>query len=105
MAAGEKIISTTKVIKTTTQSLTTLYDPCKSKANKCSNNSLCVFDNTLAEKYYCECEPGWEGEYCQKDERPCQPHRNKCINNSTCNQSGRQYNCTCSSGFDGINEP
>lgn len=44
---------------------------------------------------------GFEGKYCQLDERPCQPHRNKCKNNSTCFHLGRFYNCTCQSGFEG----
>ncbi|CAF0743039.1 unnamed protein product [Brachionus calyciflorus] len=79
----------------------TRFDPCASKENKCENNSTCILDEYAIEKYSCICQEGFEGIYCQRDERPCQPHRNKCKHNSTCVQSGRSYNCTCLSGFEG----
>lgn len=103
MAQTDKLTSTTtKLIKpSATKQLTTLFDPCAFTTHKCSSNSKCVFDSSQSQSYYCDCFDGFEGEYCERDERPCQPHKNKCINNSTCNQSGRLYNCTCPSGFDG----
>ena len=106
MAQSDKLTSpATKLTKAITQTstttkLTTLFDPC-SFPHKCSVNSKCVFDSSQSQSYFCDCFDGFEGEYCEKDERPCQPHKNKCINNSTCSQFGRMYNCTCPSGFDG----
>lgn len=72
--------------------------------DKCKNNSTCVFEPNSHEGYYCLCQPGFEGVYCQRDERPCEPTRNKCINNSTCNHYGpsKYYNCTCPLGFEGF---
>ncbi len=109
MAQSDKLTSpTTKLTKAITQTststttkLTTLFDPCSFTTHKCSVNSKCVFDSSQSQSYFCDCFDGFEGEYCEKDERPCQPHKNKCINNSTCSQFGRMYNCTCPSGFDG----
>ena len=107
MAAIEKLTPSTKVAKASTTkpltSLVTIFDPCTLTTHKCSINSKCVFNDLLDQSYHCDCFEGFEGEYCERDERPCLPHKNRCINNSTCNQSGRQYNCTCPSGFEGKN--
>jgi hypothetical protein len=94
---------TTVRTRTKTKS-TTKIDPCLFRVDKCENNSTCVFDLLQPESYYCICPPGFEGVYCQRDERPCEPLRNKCINNSTCNHygPGKHYNCSCTLGFEGF---
>lgn len=80
---------------------TTAYDPCIN--NQCINDATCQFDLASNLNYTCKCVLGYEGFFCQHDERPCLPHRNKCKNNSTCNQfyNSRYYNCTCPVGFKG----
>lgn len=88
--------TTTRILTTTTK-----FDPCLTNSNKCRNNSTCVYSDLSIEKYICICQEGFEGLYCERDERPCQPHRNKCKHNSTCTHWGRSYNCTCLSGFEG----
>ena len=77
----------------------TNFNICLTKYNQCKNEALCVPINIT--HHDCECRPGYNGTFCEKDERPCLPHRNRCRNNSTCNQHGWRYNCTCTSGFDG----
>jgi hypothetical protein len=95
-AARTRVLTT---IKTTR--LTSLEDPCIKGTHKCVNNATCVYNPNADEKHTCNCLPGFDGEYCQRDERPCLPNRNKCINNSTCNQFGKMYNCSCPTGFEG----
>ncbi len=88
----------TQTVATTT---TTVYDPCL--GHQCVNEGTCVYDLSAGLNYTCQCIAGYEGQFCQRDERPCLPHKNKCKNNSTCNQfyNSRFYNCTCPDGFKG----
>lgn len=92
---------TTLLTTTTTSTTTTAYNPCLN--NACINNATCEYHLSSKLNYTCKCIIGYEGFFCEKDERPCLPHRNKCKNNSTCNHfyDTRYYNCTCPVGFKG----
>ena len=74
---------------------------CQTGIHNCENNSTCM-SNSNNGSYTCLCQPGFNGTYCEQDERPCLPNKNRCRNNATCTQYGWKYNCTCESGYTGF---
>ncbi|XP_057309002.1 fibropellin-1-like isoform X3 [Hydractinia symbiolongicarpus] len=92
-------------------------DPCSS--NPCQNGATCINEG---DSVTCKCTDGYFGRYCENGGRPVQSappmsaptdamttlktnpcHPNPCQNGGTCHDfdSGRNYKCICSVGFDG----
>ncbi|KAL5012729.1 hypothetical protein ScPMuIL_011280 [Solemya velum] len=71
----------------------------------CFNESLCrqgtcVPRKDVASEYDCECEEGFEGDYCDtKITTACQS--NPCQHGGTCNEVGGTFKCTCVDNFEG----
>lgn len=54
----------------------------------------------VASEYDCECEEGFEGDYCDtKIITACQS--NPCQHGGTCNEVGGTFKCTCVDNFEG----
>ncbi|CAF0875504.1 unnamed protein product [Adineta steineri] len=69
-------------------------------ANPCQNNGTCI--NNTFDSYICLCPSGFNGTYCELDQRPCILHT--CLYDGQCNEtSNNTFKCTCANGWDGIN--
>lgn len=64
------------------------------------NQGSCI-DSPLSEKSFeCQCDLGWEGEFCNIDTNECRS-KNICTNNGTCVNLPGSSRCDCARGFGG----
>ena len=47
----------------------------------------------------CECDAGWEGEFCNEEIDECDP--NPCLNGGTCVDGDNAFTCNCALGWEG----
>ncbi|KAG9348216.1 hypothetical protein JZ751_001951 [Albula glossodonta] len=69
---------------------------------QCSGRGSCVTQTTKS-TFYCECEEGYSGIFCEEFDA-C--HQNPCENSGTCSDlrqgdEGRNFTCTCAPGYTG----
>ncbi|CAI4232586.1 unnamed protein product [Auanema sp. JU1783] len=83
------------------------YGPRCENLNYCQYNDMCVNgkckntgDNILVD-FLCECEPGWEGTYCDEDINDCDP--NPCMFDGICTDKFLGFDCDCVTGTEGVN--
>nr|CAD7268008.1 unnamed protein product [Timema shepardi] len=75
-----------------------LYNPCDSEKNPCSNGGVCSSD--VSHSFSCKCREGYHGITCQAYD-PCA--HSPCQNNAHCiNVSNSSYQCLCEAGYTGI---
>ena len=79
-------------------------DECEN--HKCQNNATCLDITStdvdlisIGSSYFCDCEDGFQGEYCEENIDDCQNHG--CENNGQCVDGIGTFSCVCSSGFTG----
>nr|CAD7426428.1 unnamed protein product [Timema monikensis] len=76
-----------------------LYNPCDSEKNPCSNGGVCSSD--VSHSFSCKCREGYHGITCQAYD-PCA--HSPCQNNAHCiNVSNSSYQCLCEAGYTGEN--
>ncbi|CAF1449840.1 unnamed protein product [Adineta steineri] len=74
--------------------------PCE-MGTPCENNGICINNKMATYGYICSCLSGFNGTYCELDERICKPHL--CLHNGTCNEtSNTTFHCVCENGWEGI---
>ena len=79
----------------------------------CTNNSKCVNLTTAKaftrervlsdvgfDMFECDCNPGYEGKYCQNETNECNP--NPCVSGK-CTDKHLNYECSCNKGYKGRN--
>ncbi|CAF1399100.1 unnamed protein product [Adineta ricciae] len=70
-------------------------------SNPCKNSGTCIDVNNNTLGFVCFCSTGYNGTYCEIDQKPCKPHT--CLNHGKCNEaSTTTFNCTCADGWQGI---
>ncbi|XP_014675370.1 PREDICTED: uncharacterized protein LOC106815425 [Priapulus caudatus] len=63
----------------------------------CQNGGKCRFANHKAQ---CDCQPGWQGEFCERKLPPCLS--NPCFNEGICrNVNEDEFRCRCREGYSG----
>ncbi|CAF4055879.1 unnamed protein product [Adineta steineri] len=74
--------------------------PCE-LATPCENDGTCISNKVATYGYICSCLSGFNGTYCELDQRICKPHL--CLHNGTCNEtSDTTFHCICANGWEGI---
>ncbi|CAD5115618.1 DgyrCDS4573 [Dimorphilus gyrociliatus] len=72
--------------------------PCNMMGIICSNHGVCHDNGT---KFYCQCDHGYQGNFCEYQSRKCIP--NTCKNGGICNPvlTNMTCNCQCQKGYEG----
>ncbi|CAF4330601.1 unnamed protein product, partial [Adineta steineri] len=74
--------------------------PCE-LATPCENDGTCIPNKMATYGYLCSCLSGFNGTYCELDQRICKPHL--CLHNGTCNETSNTIvHCVCANGWEGI---
>ncbi|CAF1248532.1 unnamed protein product [Adineta steineri] len=74
--------------------------PCE-LATPCENDGTCIPNKMATYGYLCSCLSGFNGTYCELDQRICKPHL--CLHNGTCNETpNTTFHCVCANGWEGI---
>ena len=68
--------------------------------NKCQNNATCL---DKVGEYECECQPGFEGQFCDTKTAFCSGKTGPCLNGGKCRDHSTHYTCECPAGFSGQN--
>jgi hypothetical protein len=92
LSAGTGPVAGTGPIAGTAGTMPT--DPCN--PNPCENDAECSIEE---DRYYCRCEPGFEGLRCQVNLDDCVDM--PCQNGGTCVDGANTYSCDCQDGFEG----
>lgn len=67
---------------------------CNTTSNACQNGGKCIDD--IGKNYYCVCEPGWTGHYCEVSIDECSS--DPCQNGGICVDKIADYSCACPAG-------
>ncbi|XP_070534046.1 protein eyes shut homolog [Ptychodera flava] len=69
------------------------YEPCR-------NNATCTVSPENPEEWFCECQPGYEGELCERTTEHC--IGDPCLHGGTCISVVQGFVCLCPYGRHGI---
>lgn len=73
---------------------------CSLLGNVC-NRGKCIDYPSNGKTFSCECDNGYEGEFCTQDRNECLLYPDICVNNGTCINLAGGFVCTCKPGFGG----
>lgn len=79
-----------------------VVNPCSAAVDPCGSNGKCLY--SAPGQFYCKCtNECYFGDLCGNSTDPCAG--NQCLNGGVCvgNMAACNYNCTCPSGFTGMN--
>lgn len=68
-------------------------------SSPCQNGGTCTDGNGSAAYSFCECPPGFAGDFCEISGDSCQP--NPCLNGGNCSDHSLAFTCACPAGFSG----
>lgn len=77
---------------------------CNHELDYCSSHVPCQHGATCRNDghggYTCECDEGFSGTNCERDERDCRHHQRTCLHHGTCqyNAGVERYECQCAGG-------